>query len=264
MPAKLSKANQSVEKTLQIIEIMAKEPDAMRLQDIALKADMPASTVLRMVNTLLVYGYINQDPDTLRYSLSLKFAQIGNLVSARFSMSKIVHPFLVELSERCQESSCLAVEEDMELVYTDVVDGPDNMLRIMQRIGKKAPLHSTGIGKLLLLNYSNKQLNELIATKGLAALTPNTLVTREALAERLESIRRQGYALDDEECELGARCVAAPVRNYTGRVVAGISVSGPVSRLTKERIQVIAPVVMEIGDKISKLMSYSEENGRKP
>lgn len=236
----------------------------MRLQDIALKADMPASTVLRMVNTLLVYGYINQDPDTLRYSLSLKFTQIGNLVSARFSMSKIVPPFLVELSERCQESSCLAVEEDMELVYTDVVDGPDNMLRIMQRIGKKAPLHSTGIGKLLLLNYSNKQLNELIATKGLAALTPNTLVTREALAERLESIRRQGYALDDEECELGARCVAAPVRNYTGRVVAGISVSGPVSRLTKERIQVIAPVVMEIGDIISKLMSYSEENGRKP
>ncbi|BDF70366.1 hypothetical protein CE91St41_24070 [Oscillospiraceae bacterium] len=82
--------------------------------------------------------------------------------------------------------------------------------------------------------------------------------------ERLEGIRRQGYALDDEECELAARCVAAPGRNYTGRVVAGISVSGPVSRLTKERIQVIAPVVMEIGDRISKLMSYSEENGRKP
>ena len=142
----------------------------------------------------------------------------------------------------------------MELVYTDVVDGPDNMLRIMQRIGKKAPLHSTGIGKLLLLNYSNKQLNELIATKGLTALTPNTLVSREALVERLEQIRRQGYALDDEECELGARCVAAPVRDYTG-----ISISGPVSRLTKEHIQVIIPVVQEVADKISKLLAYSTQ-----
>lgn len=194
-----------------------------------------------------------------RYSLSLKFAQVGNIVSSRFSLSKIAHPLLSELSQRCQESCCLAVEENMELVYTDVVDGPDNMLRIMQRIGKKAPLHSTGIGKLLLLNYSNKQLNELIATKGLSALTPNTLVTREALVERLDLIRQQGYALDDEECELGARCVAAPVRDYTGKVVAGISISGPVSRLTKERIHVIIPVVKETADKISKLLSYSEE-----
>ena len=263
MPAKLSKLNQSVEKALQIIEIMMKEPEAMRLQDIALKAEMPPSTALRMINTLLVYGYVNQDPDTLRYSLSLKFAQVGSAVSSRFSLSKIAHPLLVELSQRCQESCCLAVEENMELIYTDVVDGPDNMLRIMQRIGKKAPLHSTGIGKLLLLNYSNRQLNELIATKGLTALTPNTLVSREALVERLEQIRAQGYALDDEECELGARCVAAPVRDYTGKVVAGVSISGPVSRLTKERIQVIIPVVQETANRISKLLAYSEESETK-
>ena len=100
MPAKLSKLNQSVEKALQIIEIMMKEPEAMRLQDIALKAEMPPSTALRMINTLLVYGYVNQDPDTLRYSLSLKFAQVGSAVSSRFSLSKIAHPLLVELSQR--------------------------------------------------------------------------------------------------------------------------------------------------------------------
>ena len=147
----------------------------------------------------------------------------------------------------------------MELIYTDVVDGPDNMLRIMQRIGKRAPLHSTGIGKLLLLNYNNKQLNELITTKGLTALTPNTLVTREALVEKLEQIRAQGYALDDEECELGARCVAAPIQDYTGKVVAGISISGPVSRLTKEYIQVIIPVVRETAARISKLLACPEK-----
>ena len=203
MTAKLSKLNQSVEKVLQIIEIMAHERQPMRLQDVAAGCGMPASTVLRMLNTLLVYGYVNQDPHSLRYSLSLKFAQIGSRVCEQVSLRDIVHPLLAELSRECREASCLAIEEDMEVVYTDVVDGPDSMLKIMQRIGKRAPMHSTGIGKLLLLNYSEEQLDEYIAAKGLPALTPNTLVTKQALAAKLEEIRGQGYALDDEECELG-------------------------------------------------------------
>ena len=151
MTAKLSKLNQSVEKVLQIIEIMAHERQPMRLQDVAAGCGMPASTVLRMLNTLLVYGYVNQDPHSLRYSLSLKFAQIGSRVCEQVSLRDIVHPLLAELSRECREASCLAIEEDMEVVYTDVVDGPDSMLKIMQRIGKRAPMHSTGIGKLLLL-----------------------------------------------------------------------------------------------------------------
>lgn len=259
MPTKLSKVNQSVEKVIQIIEVMAREGSPMRLQDIALKTDMPASTALRMVNTLLVYGYINQNPDTLRYSLSLKFAQIGSIVSSQVSISQLAHPLLVELSRRCHESCCLGVEEGMELIYTDVIDGPDNMLKIMQRIGKRAPLHSTGIGKLLLLNYSREQLRELIRVKGLSPLTPNTVCTEETLLERLAQVRAQGYALDDEECELGARCVAAPVYDYTGRVVAGISVSGPASRLSLERIAVIAPVVKDTAKRISKLLACPNE-----
>ena len=256
MAEKLSKLNQSVQKVLQIIEIMSKEPEPIRLQDIALKAEMPTSTALRMINTLLVNGYVNQDAETLRYFLSLKFTQIGCAVSSHFSLQRIAHPMLLELRNRCQESCCLGVEENHELTYIDVVDGPDSMLRIMQRIGKRAPLHSTGIGKLLLLNYSEKQLGELISVKGLSPLTPNTLVTRNSLEEHLKQVRAQGYAVDDEECVLGARCVAAPVRDYTGKVIAGISISGPTSRLTKERISVVAPVVKDIADKISKALAY--------
>ena len=259
MPAKLSKVNQSVEKVLQIIEVMTHEPGAMRLQDIAAKCDMPPSTTLRMLNTLLVYGYANQDPHTQRYSLSLKFAQIGSRVCEQVSLRDVAHPLLLELSQRCQEATCLAIEEDMEVVYIDVMDGPDHILKIMQRIGKRAPMHSTGVGKLLLLNYSNKQISKFIAAKGLPALTPNTLATREALVAKLEEIRAQGYAMDDEECELGARCVAAPIRDYTGRIIAGISVSGPVTHLSMERIEVLTPVVVETAAKLSRLLAYEEQ-----
>lgn len=256
MREKLSKVNQSVEKVIQIVEAMAREPGPVRLQDLAKRCEMPASTVLRMLNTLLIYGYVNQDPHTQRYALTLKFAQLSSRITDQTSLRDVAHPYLQELSARCQEASCLACEDHMEVVYTDVVDGPDNILKIMQRVGKRAPMHSTGVGKLLLLNYSAQQLTDLITAKGLPALTPNTLVTRQALEAELEKIRGQGYALDDEECELGSRCVAAPVRDYSGKVVAAISVSCPIPRMSMERIGTITPVVMEIGEKISRELAY--------
>ena len=260
MPEKLSKLNQSVEKVIQIIETMYRQGTPMRLQDIARKTSMPASTALRMVNTLLVYGYMDQDPVTLRYSLSLKFARIGDAVSSRFNLGQTAHPLLVELSRRCGESCCFGIESLREVLYTDVVDGPDNMLCVMQRIGKRAPLHSTGIGKLLLLNYSREELHLLAEEKGLTRLTPNTLTTEEALAEQLELIRARGYALDDEECELGARCIAAPVRDHRGLVVGGVSISGPVTRLNHKRIDELIPVVEDTAAQLSRLMAYPGQN----
>ncbi|MGB4440242.1 MAG: IclR family transcriptional regulator [Sedimentibacter sp.] len=253
---KLAKNNQSVEKVFQIIEIMAQCREPLRLQDIALKVEMPASTTLRFLNTLMTCGYANQDSNTLRYSLSLKFMYIGSLVSSQTSIREIAHPHLVELSRKCSESVCLGIELDMEIVYIDVIDGPDGMLKITQRIGKLAPIHSTGIGKLMLLNYDSKQLNQMIATKGLKSLTPNTIISKEKLLNELEKIKTQGYALDDEECELGARCLSVGVKDYTGKYVAGISISGPTTRMTMDYIEVIKNVVIETADKVSELLAY--------
>ena len=147
---------------------------------------------------------------------------------------------------------------EMEVECTDVVDGPDGILMVSQRVGARAPLHATGAGKLLLLNYSNQKLNEYIAVKGLRALTPHTLVTREALVNSLEMIRSRGYALEDEERELGARCVAAPVRDYSGRIVGGISVSGPTTRMSRARLEALAPLVMDMAAELSRRLAYEE------
>lgn len=260
MIKKLSKTNQSVEKTLQIIEIMSEAREPMRLQDVSLKADLPMSTALRLINTLVNFGYANQDPVSLRYSLSLKFAHIGSLVGAQVSIRDTAHPIMANLAHMCQESTCIAIEEDMEAVYIDVIDGPDGMLRITQRIGKRAPMHSTGVGKVLLQNYDSKQLTQLIAVKGLQILTPNTINTHDELLSEISKIRRQGYALDNEECELGARCIAAGIKDYTGKIVAGISVSGPISRMTAEKIGIITPIIMDSADSISRLLGYESRS----
>ena len=162
MNAKLSKVNQSIEITIQIVEVMARGKGPMRLQDVAKKCGMPASTVMRMLNTLQVYGYVNQDACTQHYSLSLRFARLGCLVSEQTNMRDVARPFLAELAQRCQETVCLGCEAEMEVECTDVVDGPDGILMVSQRVGARAPLHATGAGKLLLLNYSNQKLNEYI------------------------------------------------------------------------------------------------------
>lgn len=254
-----TKTNQSVIKIFQIIEEMANNRGPIKLQELSEKLELPPSTVLRFIKTMMLCGYVEQDPETQKYSLSFKFCHIGYLVSSQISIRNVIRPFLVELADRCQESACLAIDQDMMVVYVDVVDGPDNMLKTLQRIGKTAPLHSTGVGKVLLLNYGEEEIDQLIEERGLAPLTPNTIITKQELIAELQKVRAKGYAIDDEECEIGARCVAAPVWDYTGKVVAAISVSGPVTRMNIEKIERIQSIIKEVSIKASKKLGYNPQ-----
>lgn len=256
---KQAKSNQSLEKALQIIEYMADYRKPARLQDIAQALSFPASTVIRYLATLVACQYAKQDAETLRYSLTLKLSRIGSLVSAQYNIRDLVRRHLTDLVEKTGESACLAIEEHHRAVYIDVESGPDNALRVMQRIGKEAPLHCTGVGKLLLLNYDEDARDKMIAEVGLEAMTPNTITNRERLSQELNKIRADGYAIDDEECELGARCVAAPILDYTGTIVASLSVSGPVSRMTFQKINQVIDHVSKTALQISREMGYSND-----
>ncbi|HML45224.1 MAG TPA: IclR family transcriptional regulator, partial [Clostridia bacterium] len=198
-------------------------------------------TALRMLHTLLLRRYAYQEPDTLRYGLTLGFARIGALVSENLRLRDVAHPLLAELSQACRESVCLAVEEDMEVLYVDVLDGPDGMLKITQRIGKRAPMHCTGIGKVLLSGYTPQALDRFVRRKGLPKLTEHTLVTPQALGEELARIAAQGYALDDEECELGALCIATGIYDY---------ITCPSARMTPDRMRDFAPLIRRTAAKI--------------
>jgi len=243
--------NKSLNRALKIIELLARNKVPMKLKNIAEKTEIPESTVLRVLNTLILNKYAQQDYDTKKYFLTLKFSYIGNLISSQMNIRDVVKPFLVELSEKSNESACLAIEQDSMAVYIDFVDGPDSLLRTLHLIGRAAPLHCTGVGKSLLLNYSGEEINRYIERKGLVPLTENSIKTKEQLILEIEKVRSQGYAVDDEECEEGVRCVAAPVKDYMGKVIASISVTGPSSRLTRKRIKVIKDYVINITEKIS-------------
>lgn len=256
MKENMSKTNRSVARAFQIIEIMANHHEPIRLQELAATLDLSASTVLRFLMTLIDCGYVSKDPDTLKYSLTMKFCQIGHLISSRMNITKVVRPYLVELSKTCEEAACLAVEQHLKAVYIDAVEGPNSILRTLQRIGVSAPLHSTGVGKSLLLNFSDSAIDRLFEDGNLLALTENTITSKVCLVEELDRVRTRGYALDNEECEKGVRCVAAPLKDYTGNIVAAVSISGPVSRLVPERLEFIKTQVLKTARQVSQILGY--------
>jgi DNA-binding IclR family transcriptional regulator len=253
------KKNQSLRKALKILEGMTRIPLPARLQDIARGLKMPQSTLLRFLNTFIDFGYVNQDQDTSCYYLTLKLAEIGSRVRDSFPFQQSLAKYIRQIAQHFNESASLCIEHDMQMVYVVTQDSPSRMLRTLHRIGRIAPMHATGVGKLHLLNYSDTQLDDLEKKFGFPKFTNNTITSMESLKKEIAQVRKLGYALDNEECEEGVKCVAVPVRNYSGEVTAGISLSAPVTRLDKARTEQIIQYLKNIGAEASKELGWAEK-----
>ena len=251
-----TQTNLSSEKLLSLMEVMSGLSEPARLQDLSRELQMNSSTVLRFLAALQRKGYAARDIDTGRYYLTFKLCGMAQSISANMSIRNISLPFLRSVSRMFGESANLSIEYDMSVMYVEVVNGPSKTLVSTQRIGNIAPMHCTAVGKLLLQNYTPTQMEQMIAVKGLARYTSATLTTAQGLMAAVEEARRLGYAYDNEECEPGVRCVAAPVRDYTGQVVAGISVSGPTARMTDAHIGANLPAFLETAEEISHRLGW--------
>lgn len=235
--------NLSSIKALRIIELMADLRRPVRLQDLAQRVSMPPSTVLRFLNSLTENGYVSQDPETARYMLTLKIASIGSKVKSSFPHRQILAQYLNRITDELQEASSLCVEQGMNVVYIETREGPDHMLQTLQRIGKVAPMHNTGTGKVLMWDFPRDKIRRYVEERKLVRYTPNTITSEEALIQELDEARRRGYAFDNEECEIGVTCIAGPVTDYSGCVVAAISVSMPTPRFLSKQEDAIRVLV---------------------
>ncbi|MEG1849271.1 MAG: IclR family transcriptional regulator [Oscillospiraceae bacterium] len=251
-----TRTNLSSDKLLALLELLARQEEPVRLQELARQLSMPSSTVLRFLSALQNRDYVAQDIDTGRYFLTFKLCGLADSIRANQNLRNIGLPFLRNVSAVFDEATNLSIECDMAVMYIEAVRGPSKTLMSLQRIGNIAPMHCTGVGKLLLLEYTAAQLDRLIAVKGLTRFTASTLTSREQLEAELAQVRAQGYAYDNEECEEGARCIAAPIRDYTGRIVAGISVSGPVTRMTDSHIEKNLPALLDAARQISSRLGW--------
>ena len=245
----------SVDRALHLIEIMAEEKKELELTELCKKTHINTTTLYRLLQTLQSRGFVAQNAHTGRYRLGLKILELGQAVSEQIQLRRIVLPFLQELMEKTGETANLVTLDEGEAIYMEKVESPAS-LRTFHRIGTQAPAHATGVGKVLLAALPSEKVTEIIKRKGLSKLTENTITSPENLQKELEKIRENGFAMDNEECEVGAKCIAAPIRDYTNQVVAAVSVSGPSARLSEEGLNELVGVVKETASKISQKIGY--------
>lgn len=256
MNERKTQGNQSGEKLLRVLEYMVLCDGPQKLQDIARAVEMNVSTTLRFLNTLIDCGYVRQEKETAQYMPTFKICALANRMHREDGLRKLAYPYMEELSALFGESVCLAIEEGKKAVYVEVLRVKNQSLMAVQAVGNAAQMYCNGIGKLFLASYSREEFERYLEEEELTAHTEYTYTDRGKLQRELEQVRRQGYAYDNQERELGARCIAFPIRDAGGKIVAGISVTGPYSRLTDELIVPRLEEFRRITDEISRRLGY--------
>lgn len=240
---------------LHVLECLASSRTPMRLQDIAIRANMSKPTILRYLYALQESNYIYQEEETSRYALTWSVCKLSENLDSLLGLRNIANPFINRLSNMLSLGSCLVVEKDFECVYLDCIDNPNSST--LQRIGRRAPLHATGSGKMILTQFTDQELSEYIIKRGLTRYTPATITNPDVLRAELDKIRTDGYAMDEGECEEGLRCISFPLRDYTGGIAASMSVFGRTIDMSDERVfNDILPVLREATETISSRLGY--------
>jgi IclR family acetate operon transcriptional repressor len=200
-------------------------------------------------------GYARQNSQTGQYALGPRALQLGRAFHDRSDLRAEAHPFLQQLVEASGETTNLSIRDDWEAIYIDQVQSA-RVVRIFAEIGRRVPLHSTGCGKVFLAFLEPATRAQYVAQAGLPAHTSHTITTAQELERALAEIRRRDFTVDNEEQDEGVRCVAAPVRDHTGAVVAAISLSGPTSRMTMDRIPELAKLLVATCAQLSATLGY--------
>lgn len=254
------KKNQSVERVLDIIEIMSKHGEPIRLNDLSEALEMSPTTIYRFLQTLMNRGYVQKDEETTKYFLTLKLKYFSGMIMNNYNLSKIVYPYLKKIAEETGELASLVIKEDNMAVYIDKCDGSKSMIKTLHRIGNRAPLYCTGVGKVFLADLPAEKYKEIVSNGGpLEKLTVHTITDLNDLEVELKQIKETDISYDNEECEIGAKCIAVPIRDYTGSVIAAMSVSGPTSRMTEENLDKIKVKLLEASINISEVLGNVSE-----
>ena len=240
----------SIERCLKVIDTLSDHPAGLKLTEISSYLDLHPSSVHHMVATLLPHDYIAQDPDTKKYSLGFRFLEISRKILDNLDIRQIAHRHLQVLRQESQEAVHLAMLRGDKVVYIDKLDTPSG-LSLATYVGFATDPHAAAGGKVLLAGLKDDAVKGIYKNKSLKGYGKNTITRLPALMAELTRIRKQGYAVDNEEYYEGVRCVAAPVRSG-GQVVASISITGSIFTMTQGRIEKeLAAKVVKAADSVS-------------
>lgn len=243
-----------VQKAMTLLQILAKAERDMDLASIAEQTGLPKSTLVRVLHTMKLQNIVHQDAKTRRYRLGWALIHLGQCAEQQFGLERIVLPYLDQLCNEAGETASFAVLEGTRATYLAQVV-TDSIIRGVPPIGSELPLHCTAVGKVLLTSFSDEQIEQLAAERKLPRLTEHTIDNTALLRKEIKAVAKLGYALDNEEAERGGRCIAAPIHDDSGQVIAAISITGPISRILPERVGEYAQIVTRIAAKVTEALN---------
>ncbi len=243
---------QVIDRMMKLLDVLSYYHDPVSLKQLAMETGLHPSTAHRILGAMAVSGFVERaDPGT--YRLGIRLLELGNVVKSRINIRDSAMPLMQQLHQRIGESVNLGVRQGDEIVYVERTSSGRSSVRVVHLVGARAPLHVTAVGKLYLVEDGADKVREYAKRTGLPGFTPTSIRTLPALEKELERVRRHGVAFDNEEIEQGLRCIAAPIRDDSGELVAGLSVSAPAERHNPEW----AAIVRGTADEISTAIGYA-------
>jgi IclR family KDG regulon transcriptional repressor len=244
----------SVASAVRLLKAFSEEQVEIGISDLAKRLGVAKSTVHRLAVTLCADGMLEQNPDTGKYRLGIALFRLGSLVRRRMNVSNEARPLLRELREKVNETVHLAVLDGNEIMYVYNLESTQ-AIRMRSDVGVRKPAYCTAEGQAILA-FQPEEVIDRVAQDGLAARTPQTITDAAKLKKVLEGVRQRGCAIEDEESEIGMRCIAAPLHNDSGEVVAAIGLAGPVSRLSRKALATFVPYVIDTAAAISARLGH--------
>lgn len=240
---------QSLERAFDLLERMADAGGEVGLSELSASSGLPLPTIHRLMRTLVACGYVRQQPNR-RYALGPRLIRLGE--SASRLLGTWARPYLARLVEETGETANMALLDGDEIVYVAQVPSKHSM-RMFTEVGRRVLPHSTGVGKALLAGFPPEEVRALLNRTGMPAATEKTITTPDGFLAALEDVRRQGYAIDDNEQEIGVRCLAVSVPDSP--TAAAISISGPAGRVTEAATEKIVPVLQQVAGELSEALA---------
>ncbi len=250
----------SVERALSILEALGQKTQGYGCTELGQLLGLHKSTVHRLISTLQAYGFAEKDPVTDRYRLGNRIIYLGMEALNSLDFRKVALPYMVELVEISRETVQLAILDNGEVLFVERDHSPE---AITVNLGLRGPVHCTAEGKALLAHLPVENAISILKNVDMRQFTINTITDPNHMIHHLEKVRSQGFAINAEELVEGVRAMAAPVYNHTGKVIAALSITGPSTRLSLERIYRLVTVLKETCTSISNQMGYRGGYARK-
>jgi len=243
---------QVLERAMLLLDVLAKKSDPVALKDLAAATGLHTSTTHRILNDLVVGRYVER-VDSGMYQLGMRLLELGSLVKGRLNVREAAVTLMRELHKKTGQTVNLAVQQGDEIIYIERAWSERSGMQVVRAVGGRAPLHLTSSGKLFLSVADARQVRAYAVRTGLAGTTRNSITQIDQLERDLTLVRRHGYSRDNEELELGVRCIAAGIYDDSGKLQAGLSISAPADRMREEWL----PLLMSTANHISETLGYA-------